>query len=294
MTYSAVGRVTYVIYTVRRIPRKNHVVHQAECRRCGKPEVGLKCSAILSGRSNRTSRRSWLRIDLWQDGATMKTGERDNRTVPVLFAETVIARLRTLREEHPDAQVTTELVRLDETVALVRAAIVLPNGGSASGFGSAGSGGHDAVEDAETRALNRALTVLGYAPTAPTIPATPVEETPQRAQPLPPAKPAQETTVESSVPVEREAPPVRQPAPERTAARAEPARTATAPTRQTPAAELDDDPPLADYSWTEFWKWARSLGFGDKQMVEELIGQSISNLNPAQVRVLLREKTEAE
>jgi len=224
----------------------------------------------------------------------MGADERDNRTVPVSFAEAVIARLRTLREEHPDAQVTTELVRLDETVALVRAAIVLPNGGSASGFGSAGSGGHDAVEDAETRALNRALTVLGYAPVAQTTRDVPAEEPPQPAQPVPPAQPARETTVEPSEPAAREEPPAREPAPARAAARQEPAGAATSSARPTPATELDDDPPLADYSWTEFWKWARSLGFGNKQMVEELIGQSISNLNPAQVRVLLREKTEAE
>src|SRR5829696_1922987 len=156
MTYSAMGRVTYVIYTVRRIPRKNHVVRPAE-------EGASEALGYTHGTTGRSDRQT---AGLTYNGATMGADERDNRTVPVSFAEAVIARLRTLREEHPDAQVTTELVRLDETVALVRAAIVLPNGGSASGFGSAGSGGHDAVEDAETRALNRALTVLGYAPVA--------------------------------------------------------------------------------------------------------------------------------
>ena len=238
----------------------------------------------------------------------MRADARDNRTGPASFAESVIARLRALREQHPDARVATELSHLDETVAIVHAAITLPNGGSASGFGSAGSGGHDAVEDAETRALNRALTVLGFvAATPPVIPEVRADQPQQRVKPVGPVQPTQPVQefvrepvpdpirepVTTPEPERSPAPPARQAAPARTAPRPEPARAVTA-ARVAPAEDFEDDPPLADYSWTEFWKWARSLGFDSKQMVEELIGQSISNISPAQVRVLLREKTDAE
>ena len=39
-----------------------------------------------------------------------------------------------------------------------------------------------------------------------------------------------------------------------------------------------------------FWNWARKLGYQSKPEVEAVIGQSITSLNPAQVRNLLREK----
>jgi hypothetical protein len=56
----------------------------------------------------------------------------------------------------------------------------------------------------------------------------------------------------------------------------------------------EPEPPLEDYSWTAFWNWARRLGYQNKVAVEEVIGQSITSLSPAQVRNLLRAKTGAE
>ena len=75
----------------------------------------------------------------------------------------------------------------------------------------------------------------------------------------------------------------------------EPARIAPPleePEEADPPAE--DDAPLEDYSWTAFWLWARKIGYQNKTAVEEVIGQSITSLNPAQVRNLLRTKTGAE
>jgi len=208
----------------------------------------------------------------------MRPDERDSRTI----AEAVVSRLRTLREQHPDAQVTTELLRLDEAMVVVRAAIVLPNGGSATGFGTSGAGGHDAVEEAETRALHRTLTVLGYPPAAPPPRATTRDE-----------QPAQEPAAAAVVPDADSAAPVRGPAAPRAAVRTDSTPPATAPVPAKSPATVDDDPPLEDYSWTEFWKWARSLGYGNKQIVEDLIEQSITSLSPAEVRAQLREKTGA-
>ena len=196
----------------------------------------------------------------------------------------VAALLRTLRTEHPDAQITTDLVRLDETLAVVRAAIVLPGGGSASGYGASSAGGHESVEGAEIRALSRALAVLGYASAVESRPAV-------ESVPVAPAAP-EPTRI-----------PVEQPAPEPAGVPEEPARrpqaeSARPATRSAPTpvqtAVSGDDPPLEDYSWTAFWNWARGLGYQNKTAVEELIGQSITSLSPAQVRNLLREKTGAD
>lgn len=198
----------------------------------------------------------------------------------------IAALLRRLRTEHPDAQITTELVRLDETLAVVRAAIVLPNGGSASGYGASSAGGHESVEAAELRALSRALAVLGYGAVAESRPAVaPAPAAP--AVPEPTRVPVEQTVPEPvRVPVESaERPPVETVRPVPPSAPA-PVQTATA--------SSGDDPPLEDYSWTAFWGWARGLGYQNKAAVEELIGESITSLSPAQVRNLIREKAGVE
>jgi hypothetical protein len=224
----------------------------------------------------------------------MRADGSDNRPI----GENVVARLRALRDEHPDAQITTELVRLDDGLAVVRAEISLPSGGSASGYGASSASGHEAVEEAETRALSRSLTVLGYGagPVQPAVAALPAEQTrdepaqERAAEPveLPVAAtgavPEQRPTATSSKTTDRE------PAP------ALPVTPAAPPERAQPASAADGDgePPLEDYSWTAFWNWARKLGYQNKTAVEELIGQSITSLSPAQVRNLLREKTGVE
>lgn len=72
-------------------------------------------------------------------------------------------RLVWLREMHPDASIRTELVHHDERQAIFRAEVSIPEGGSATGWGSESPGDfRDFLEKAETKALGRALAALGY------------------------------------------------------------------------------------------------------------------------------------
>lgn len=190
---------------------------------------------------------------------------------PAYVDEALTRRLQALRERFPDASVTADLVRFDERIAVVRAEIVTPGGGRASGLGAVDVGAPGAVERAENRALNRALGAFGIQ-TSGDAP-IPVPVTPAGA-------PGEVATIEAvgHVPV--------------AANHAEAALVDDSPVPPEP--ELDPDPPLEDYSWTAFWNWARKLGYQNKVAVEELIGQSITSLSPAQVRNLLRAKTGAE
>lgn len=72
-------------------------------------------------------------------------------------------RLVWLREAHPDATIDTELVSHDDGLAVFRARVAIPGGGSASGWGSEGYNDfRDYLEKAETKALGRALAALGF------------------------------------------------------------------------------------------------------------------------------------
>jgi len=68
-----------------------------------------------------------------------------------------------LRTEHPEASIETEMTTLDGQSAVFRARVSIPNGGSATGWGSEQySDFRDYVEKAETKALGRALAALGF------------------------------------------------------------------------------------------------------------------------------------
>lgn len=74
-------------------------------------------------------------------------------------------RLVWLRSEHSDAKLETELVHLDmeNFFAVFKATVTLPNGASATGFGSESRQDFkDFLEKAETKAVGRALGMLGY------------------------------------------------------------------------------------------------------------------------------------
>ena len=72
-------------------------------------------------------------------------------------------RLFWLRNEHPDAAIETELVQISDRDAVFKARVSVPNGGSATGWGSESAGDfRDFVEKAETKAIGRALAALGY------------------------------------------------------------------------------------------------------------------------------------
>ncbi len=75
----------------------------------------------------------------------------------------VTARLLWLRADHPDAHLITEALRLDEKSAVFKATVTLPGGAVAVGHGSETAGDFgDFIEKAETKAIGRALTALGY------------------------------------------------------------------------------------------------------------------------------------
>ncbi len=72
-------------------------------------------------------------------------------------------RLLWLRTQHPDATIETELVKHDAGLALFRARVSVPDGGSATGWGSETVDDFgDFIEKAETKALGRALAALGF------------------------------------------------------------------------------------------------------------------------------------
>src|SRR5215213_10177666 len=72
-------------------------------------------------------------------------------------------RLLWLRKEHPDAEIVTELVQHDPQMAIFKATVTVPTGGKATGYGSeTASDFPDFIEKAETKAIGRALSVLGY------------------------------------------------------------------------------------------------------------------------------------
>src|SRR3954466_8896852 len=72
-------------------------------------------------------------------------------------------RLVWLRDRHPNASVETELVSLVDDTAVFRARVVVPDGGSATGWGSENARDfRDFLEKAETKAIGRALAALGF------------------------------------------------------------------------------------------------------------------------------------
>ena len=72
-------------------------------------------------------------------------------------------RIAWLRREFPEAVITTELVSHADGRAIMRASVVLPSGGSATGWGSETAAAFENyIEKAETKSIGRALTALGY------------------------------------------------------------------------------------------------------------------------------------
>jgi hypothetical protein len=192
-------------------------------------------------------------------------------------------RLVWLRNDHPDAHVTTELVSHDGKMAVFRAEVVLSSGGRASGYGSETAHDFpDYIEKAETKAIGRALVALGYGTQfaldfelggeetddisgeVAFTPAAAPHRTPEptRVRVVPPTIVEPETHDE-----EDEQPP-----------------TNLRPIREEPhAAEREAFEP-ADYSWTEFWKWARGLGYNSRSGLAELLGLNLGEMTPHEVR----------
>lgn len=187
-------------------------------------------------------------------------------------------RLLWLRKEHPDAEIVTELVQHDPQMAIFKATVTVPTGGKATGYGSeTASDFPDFIEKAETKAIGRALNALGYG-----------------AQFGDPAR--TEEAPANSVRERRAQPPAPMPRPvplpqrgERQERRPDPAPQQAAP----PSAAADapspaaSDPELIDYSWSAFWPWARERGLNGPREIENLIGQQVAGLSPAELRDLI-------
>jgi hypothetical protein len=75
-------------------------------------------------------------------------------------------RLVWLRQEHPDAQIVTQIIEhnRDEPYAIVRATVTIPGGGTATGTVIQEPTGatRDYIANGETSAIGRALAALGY------------------------------------------------------------------------------------------------------------------------------------
>ncbi len=68
-----------------------------------------------------------------------------------------------LRTLHPEAVISTELISHENSVAVFKAHVSIPGGGSSTGWGSEGYDDfRDYLEKAETKALGRALAALGF------------------------------------------------------------------------------------------------------------------------------------
>nr|MDQ6907406.1 hypothetical protein [Chloroflexota bacterium] len=152
----------------------------------------------------------------------------------------VTARLLWLRTDHPDAQLVTEALRLDEKSAIFKATVTLPGGAVAVGHGSEAAGDFgDFIEKAETKAIGRALTALGYGTEFaegqddPTLAAaTEVVATP----PIPPApRSVEPIALPATTSLQPPAPPANL-RPERLSRQQEPVQRTERPTAQPPNA----------------------------------------------------------
>lgn len=72
-------------------------------------------------------------------------------------------RIAWMRSEQPDAILETDLASHQDGRAIMRARVTFPNGASATGWGSEiQSAFENYIEKAETKAIGRALTALGF------------------------------------------------------------------------------------------------------------------------------------
>lgn len=183
-------------------------------------------------------------------------------------------RLLWLRKEHPDAEIVTELVQHDPLMAIFKATVTVPTGGKATGYGSeTASDFPDFIEKAETKAIGRALNALGYGAQFGDF-QRPDDTALERGE----ERPNLQTAAPAARPV---ALPRRDERPTSLSeARIESASETPAPSPSPAAA----DPELVDYSWSAFWPWARERGLNGPKEIENLIGQQVAGLSPAELR----------
>ena len=183
-------------------------------------------------------------------------------------------RLLWLRTEHPDAEIVTELVQHDPQMAIFKATVIVPTGGKATGYGSeTASDFPDFIEKAETKAIGRALNALGYGAQFGDF---------QRSDDPVPERGPVHLGRQVAAPTAR---PVALPRRDEKPVLLPDARIETV--SEMPAADPSPaaaDPELVDYSWSAFWPWARERGLNGPKEIENLIGQQVAGLSPAELR----------
>ena len=182
-------------------------------------------------------------------------------------------RLLWLRKEHPDAEIVTELVQHDPQMAIFKATVTVPTGGKATGYGSeTASDFPDFIEKAETKAIGRALNALGYGAQFGDS---------QSAEDVGPER-SSERSGRQTAPAAR---PVALPRRDDRPANLTEVKNESAgekPAVGTSPAVADQE--LVDYSWSAFWPWARERGLNGPREIENLIGQPVAGLSPAELR----------
>lgn len=241
--------------------------------------------------------------------------------------QATMLRVLWLRSDHEDARIITELTHLRDDLVVFRAIVTLTSGASASGYAAEAlttdDEPADTIERGETRAIGRALDILGYlipaAGAAPETSGTSTLNVPESRAPAP--APAElSPTAAAGPPASRSSPPTVVNALRNVSLRArgtearpdagidpdtgeiigpvealpvaEAAAAPPSPTAAGPDAarrESPDDLPLEDYTWTHFWKWARAHELTTKGHVEKRLGHSIDGLTPAEVRLELQQ-----
>lgn len=183
---------------------------------------------------------------------------------------TLQSRLLWFRGDHPDAEIETELVVAEEEMAVCKATLRSPSGGSASSHGSAlrELAGAGYVELAEDRALTRALIALGYGESAPDLGGDDSDDSE-----TPPA-PIELMSARALVPDE----------PETEEDEERPSRPHQV-REDRPSRETGDEG--ADVNWTKFWTWARRRGYRDANQLSELLGVDVLAHTPREVRQML-------
>lgn len=178
-------------------------------------------------------------------------------------------RLRALRTRYPGVALVTQLTHIHDDQAVIQAVVTLPDGTAVSAHAAEPMDANGlldmAIEFASQRAITRAFDLLGVGD-------VPAGNRVERA------------------PAESAAPPVvdalRKASQPRTVVVADAAPTVAA-LEKAEAEPLPDDDEMADYGWTDFWKWARANNLNAKGQVEQRIGRSMEGLQPREVRQLL-------
>jgi hypothetical protein len=221
-------------------------------------------------------------------------------------------RLLWLRREHPDAEIVTEHVQIDPTLAIFKATVTIPTGGKATGYGSETAADFaDFIEKAETKAIGRALNALGYGAQfgerngddseLPPVVAANSTRPPAGHSASTPATPADRPTTIAATVNTAPAAPIdfaagrdrtagqRAEAPARSEVAIESSGTSQSRSETPDAAHRSEtatppEPELSEYSWSAFWPWARGLGLNGPRPVEKLIGRPTTGLTPAELR----------